>query len=65
MDFLTAWVCRAYEIEGKTVIKSVINYSRMSRDTYSEILDYILELLNTQKLYSLPLIGTTAKLKLS
>lgn len=36
----------------------------MSRDTYSEILDYILELLNTQKLYSLPILDTTASLKL-
>lgn len=52
-------------MEGKALIKSVIRYSKMTGDTYSEILGHILELLNTQKLYSLLLLDTTAELKLS
>lgn len=45
-------------MECKVLVRSEMSCSRTTGDTCSEMLDYVLELLNTQKLYSLLLLDT-------
>lgn len=49
-------------MEWEGLGKSVVSCSRTTGATYSEIVDYVLELLNIQNLFSLPLLDTTPDL---